>query len=659
MVNNAVNLQSIRLTVLVLPFVIINSISMLISLKKWAIVFAASALLFACTPSDTIEKEPMKVIDNHTFAQPELAIITHLNWDAKVDFDTKVITALATFSIEKKEETSEIILDTNHLNITEIKDQEGVSLSFKVGKEQPFLGSPLTIQLKENTHTISINYSTSTDAEALQWLSPKQTADGKSSFLFTQSQAILARSWIPVQDSPGIRFTYNAHVKVPQGMLALMSATNPREVSENGEYDFVMDKPIPAYLLALTVGDIAYQRLSERTGVYAEPSVIKAAAYEFEDMEQMVEAAEKLYGPYQWGVFDLIVLPPSFPFGGMENPMLTFATPTILAGDRSLVSLVAHELAHSWSGNLVTNATWDDFWLNEGFTVYFEQRIMEAVYGRDYSEMLALLSLQGLKEEVNSILAGKNPKDTELKLNLKGRNPDDGMTAIAYDKGYYFLRLLEERVGRDKFDVFLKDYFTSNAFTSITTDAFIAQLNDKLFDKNDIAIDTQLYKDWIFGQGLPENCPQPQSDRFSNVEKVVEAWTNGTPIEELFTPEDLIAKKWSSHEWLHFLRNLPENISLEQMQKLDAIFQFTYSRNSEILAAWMIHVIKHQYEPGYQNLENFLVNTGRRKFLSPLYAEMIKTESGMQMAKNIYKKARSNYHFVATSTMDEMLGWKE
>ncbi len=630
-----------------------------ISINKYMIALCASLLFFACSSPTTPETEPMKIVDHHTYAKPEIAVITHLNWDANIDFETNTINALATLSITKAKGAKEIILDINGLSIKSVKDEHGENLTFEIGEEKPFHGSPLIVHLKNNIQKISINYSTSTDAEALQWLSPKQTADEKSPFLFTQSQAILARSWVPIQDSPGIRFTYNAHVKVPEGMLALMSATNPTEVSKNGAYDFTMGKPIPAYLLALTVGDIRYQRLSERTGVYAEPSVIKAAAYEFADMEQMVETAEKLYGPYQWGVYDLIVLPPSFPFGGMENPMLTFATPTILAGDRSLVSLVAHELAHSWSGNLVTNATWDDFWLNEGFTVYFEQRIMEAVYGRDYSEMLALLSLQGLKEEVETILAGDKPEDTKLKLNLEGRNPDDGMTSIAYDKGYYFLRLLEEKVGRDKFDAFLKDYFTSNAFRSMTTDEFIAQLNTKLFEKNGIPVDESLYNEWIFGQGLPANCPQPTSDRFANVEKVVEGWVNGMPIEELFSPEDLMTKKWSSHEWLHFLRSLPENLHAEQMAKLDAVFQFTYSRNSEILAAWMVHVIKHQYKPGYQNLENFLINTGRRKFLSPLYAEMAKTETGLEMAKSIYTKARPNYHFVASSTIDKMLGWED
>ncbi|MCF6359918.1 MAG: M1 family metallopeptidase [Cyclobacteriaceae bacterium] len=601
----------------------------------------------------------MKIVDHHTFAKPEIAVITHLNWDADINFNTKTISAEATLSITKSKDAKEIILDINGLSIASIKDENGKGLTFEIGKEKPFHGSPLTVHLKNNTQKISIRYSTIAGAEALQWLNPKQTADEKYPFLFTQSQAILARSWVPIQDSPGIRFTYNAHVKVPEGMLALMSATNPTKVSDNGVYDFVMDKPIPAYLLALTVGDIRYQKLSERTGVYAEPSVIQAAAYEFADMEQMVEAAEKLYGPYQWEVYDLIVLPPSFPFGGMENPMLTFATPTILAGDRSLVSLVAHELAHSWSGNLVTNATWDDFWLNEGFTVYFEQRIMEAVYGYDYAEMLALLSLQNLKEEVETILTGDHPEDTKLKLNLEGRTPDDGMTAIAYDKGYYFLRLLEEKVGREKFDAFLKDYFTSNAFHSMTTEEFISQLNVKLFEKNGIPVDENLYNEWIFGQGLPANCPQPVSDRFTNVERVVEDWINGTTIEELFTPEDLMAQTWSSHEWLHFLRSLPEDLNKEKMAKLDAVFQFTYSRNSEILAAWMVLVIKHQYNSGYENLENFLVNTGRRKFLSPLYAEMAKTETGLVMAKAIYEKARPNYHFVASSTIDKMLDWKD
>ena len=632
--------------------------------NKYLLPVMAFGLLgvFACSPTekkDELTNKEMKIVDHHSYAQPEEAVITHLNWVANIDFDNNTINASAEYDINTSNAAEKIILDINNLDISSVEDQSGNELVFAIGEEKPFMGSPLIIQINENTGKIKISYSTSPEAEALQWLSPKQTSAETMPFLFTQSQAILCRSWIPVQDSPGIRFSYNAHVTVPKGMLALMSAENPIEKSETGEYDFVMKQPIPAYLMALTAGDITYKSVGSRTGVYAEPTIINAAAWEFEEMEAMVVAAEELYGPYQWDVYDLIVLPPSFPFGGMENPRLTFATPTILAGDRSLTSLVAHELAHSWSGNLVTNANWDDFWLNEGFTVYFEQRIMEAVYGRDYSEMLAVLSMQDLEATITDLTNNGQIEDTHLKLNLEGRNPDDGMTDIAYNKGYFFLRLLEENVGRETFDKFLKAYFTENAFKSMSTDNFIDYLNKNLFEANDLPVDADLYNQWIYSAGLPENHPVPVSDRFDKVDAVVNDWINETPIGLLIPQEDLLAKKWSSHEWLHFLRQLPEAMSTAQMKELDEYLQFTYSGNSEMLTAWMIHVIKHEYEPGYQNLENFLVSAGRRKFLVPLYGEMARTEAGMAMARRIYVKARPNYHFVSVSTIDEMLHWQE
>jgi leukotriene-A4 hydrolase len=631
--------------------------------NKFLLPVMAVGLLgvFACSQSeikDELTNKEMKIVDHHSYAQPEEAVITHLNWLANIDFDTNTINASAEYDINTSNAAEKIILDINNLDIIAVEDQSGNELTFAVGEEKPFLGRPLIIQIKENTAKIKISYSTSPEAEALQWLSPQQTSAETMPFLFTQSQAILCRSWIPVQDSPGIRFSYNAHVTVPKGMLALMSAENPLAKSETGEYDFVMKQPIPAYLMALTAGDISYKKVGARTGVYAEPTIIKAAAWEFAEMEEMVIAAEELYGPYQWDVYDLIVLPPSFPFGGMENPRLTFATPTILAGDRSLTSLVAHELAHSWSGNLVTNANWDDFWLNEGFTVYFEQRIMEAVYGRDYSEMLAVLSMQDLEATITDLTNNGQIEDTHLKLNLEDRNPDDGMTDIAYNKGYFFLRLLEEKVGRETFDKFLKAYFTENAFKSMTTDNFINYLNINLFEANGLAVDAALYDQWIYNPGLPENHPLPVSDRFDKVDAVVNDWLNETPIGLLIPQEDLLSKKWSSHEWLHFLRQLPDAMSMAQMAELDDYLQFTYSGNSEMLTAWMIHVIKHEYEPGYQNLENFLVNAGRRKFLVPLYGEMAKTDAGMAMARSIYAKARPNYHFVSVSTIDEMLTWQ-
>jgi len=622
-------------------------------LKTKAIATALLFLLFSCIENQQkkLESEMTFTNDEHSFAAPNEAVMTHLDWQAEVNFNQKKIFAIASIQISTSPTATQLVLDTKELAIKSVQNGKNQTLDFEIGEKKPFMGAPLQIAITPETKTVIIEYETSPNAEAVQWLDPAQTAGKEQPFLFTQSQAILARSWIPLQDSPGIRFTYNAKVKVPKELIALMSASNPTEKNETGVYQFEMKQPIPAYLMALAVGDVVFASLGERSGVYTEPAVIEKAAYEFEDLESMIAAAENLYGSYQWQRYDLIVLPPSFPFGGMENPRLTFATPTILAGDKSLTSLVAHELAHSWSGNLVTNATWEDFWLNEGFTVYFETRIMEAVYGREYAEMLTSLSFQNLKTEIDEMVTGGNGKDTHLKLDLKDRNPDDGMTGIAYDKGYLFLRMLEETVGRDKFDEFLKEYFTQNAFKVMTTEGFVEILKTRLFESSGLEIDSTLYKEWIYGPGLPSNCPQPVSDKFENVANALSAWYENTgDLANVFGSDS-----WSTHEWLHFIRNLKESMSAQQMKKLDDEFGFTNSGNSEIFAAWSIHIIANNYESGYPNLKRFLVNTGRRKFLMPLYRELAKTPKGLEMAKTIYEKARPNYHFVSYSSIDVLL----
>lgn len=587
--------------------------------------------------------------DPHSFSKPAEARVTHLSWKAKVDFDTKVIYATATWDIEVGEGAKEIIFDTKGIAIEKIFLNENQPAEFQLSDEDPILGQALSVTIKSNTKTVSISYHTDPDAEALQWLSPQQTADKASPFLFTQSQAILARSWVPCQDSPSIRFTYEAEVTVPPNLLALMSASNPKEKSETGVYKFKMQQAIPSYLLALSVGEITFHEISARSGVYAEPSVVDTAAWEFADLEKMIEEAEQLYGNYRWDQYDVIVLPPSFPFGGMENPRLTFATPTILAGDRSLISLIAHELAHSWSGNLVTNATWDDFWLNEGFTVYFEHRIMEKLYGKDYSEMLALLALQDLQETVEDLKMQNAYGDTKLKLTLTGRNPDEGVTDIAYNKGYFFLRSIEEKHGRDKFDNFVKDYFHEHAFTAMDTETFILYLKKYYQTKYAIPIEDSFLNAWIYTEGLPTDCPKPNSTRFEKINQFLEQWKNSGKL-------DLAqAKSWSTHEWLHFLKNLPHSLTQPQLEALDKFGQFTASGNAEILTAWLTLTIRYQYTPANERLESFLVHTGRRKFLSPLYNELVKTPEGKRIAQSIYKKARPNYHFVSTNTFDKFL----
>lgn len=605
-----------------------------------------SIILLAASCKET-KQTAMKSNDAHSFAKPDEAVVKHLSLNLNVDFDTKELSGYAAWNIQCAGNAEELVLDTKDLRIEKVMNHdESRALEFMLADDVKYLGQALHIKLGGEKEKVIVYYRTSPDAAALQWLSPQQTADKKYPFLFTQSQAILARTWIPCQDGPGIRFTYDASIRVPKELLALMSAENPQVKNESGTYTFKQVQPIPSYLMALSVGDLRFKNLGAKTGVYAETSMIDKCAYEFADMQKMLDAAEKLYGPYQYGRYDVIVLPPSFPFGGMENPELTFATPTIIAGDRSLVSLVAHELAHSWSGNLVTNSNWNDFWLNEGFTVYFERRIMESLEGKSYADMLQVLGYQDLVETVNEY--GKDNPDTRLKLDLDGRDPDDGMSDIAYEKGCCLLLLMEQTVGRPAFDTFLKKYFTENAFKPMTTELFLEYYNRELV-KGDQAIADKIQIDkWIFEPGIPANCPKFTSARFDAVDQTLADFAQGTPAKNLQT------KDWSTHEWLHFIRLLPADISLEKMKELDEAFHFTTSGNSEILFAWFMHAVPHRYEAAYPAMEEFLVHVGRRKFLTPLYKELSKTPEGRRMGEAIYQKARPNYHFVAVQTMDEL-----
>ena len=587
----------------------------------------------------------------HSYARPDQVAIKHLHLDLKVDFDKKQLVGSANLKLNQA--AKQLKLDTSGLKIASIKTAAGKALEFQLAGQGRVAGRELVVELPSDFSAeqdrVVIEYATSPGAEAVQWLSPEQTTDKKHPFLFTQSQAILARTWVPCQDTPAVRMTYSARIKVPSDLMAVMSASNPQKKNDTGVYEFKMDQPIPSYFLALAVGDLKFVELGPRSGVYAEPSVLKKAAWELGDTERMISAAEKLYGAYRWDRYDVIFLPSSFPFGGMENPRLTFATPTILAGDRSLVALIAHELAHSWSGNLVTNSTWNDFWLNEGFTVYFEQRIMEAMYGRQYSEMLAKLTLDGLQAEIKDL----KERDTWLKLDLAGRNPDDGMTAIAYDKGYFFLRMLEERIGREKWDQFLKTYFDKFAFQSMTTEGFVEYLEQNI-DINGQKIN---FNEWVYSAGLPENCPVVKTDELVRVASAAKKFLSGTAamkIKEEFKTDD-----WTTHHWNHFLRSFQDGLSVDQMKNLDATFDFTASGNSEITHDWMLLVIGANYDPGMPRLERFLTEQGRRKFLKPLYQKLAETEQGKKTANAIYAKARDGYHAVSRQTIDEILGVKK
>jgi leukotriene-A4 hydrolase len=538
-----------------------------------------------------------------------------------LDFSRHVAGGAATIHFEAAQGARELVLDTRDLEIHAVENAAG----FEVGEKDRILGAPLRIALKPGTSWVRVEYSTSPEASGLQWLEAEQTAGKRQPFLYTQSQAIHARSWIPLQDSPGVRITFEGRVHAPEGLVAVMAA-------ERAGSHFRMTRPVPPYLIALAAGELEFRPLGGRSGVFAEPETVDAAAREFADTEAMMRAVEQMYGPYRWGRYDLLVLPPSFPYGGMENPCLTFATATVLAGDKSLVSLVAHELAHSWSGNLVTNATWSDFWLNEGFTVYLEGRIVEAVYGAEREAMEAVLERRELDREMESL----REMDRVLHIDLSGRDPDEGCTLVPYQKGALLLRTIEHEVGRPRFDAFLRSYFDHFAFQSITTADFVEYL------RRELPVSLAL-EEWIYQPGIPASAAEPHSDAFARIEAAAARWQGGEAVE---------SGGWSTQEWLHFLRML----RAPDMARLDREFHFSQSGNAEILCEWLLMAVRAQYEPAYPAVEKFLCSVGRRKFLKPLYGEMMKGPEGVAMARAIYAKARPGYHPISRATVDGIVG---
>ena len=600
---------------------------------------ATAIFLASCAPKiEEVKSEVVFVQDDHSYAKPSEARVLHSELDLRVDFDRRVLSGTV---LHKIKGSGKIILDTKNLKIEKAEasanGQDFKPAQFKLGAMDKILGAPLEVSLPEGTGFIRITYETSPSAVALQWLTAKQTAGKVSPYLYTQGEPIYTRSWIPLQDSPGIRITYKAHIRTQPNFFAVMSANNDqRTAAPTGDYSFDMTQPVPPYLLALAVGELQFRMIGGRTGIYTEKAMLDAAAHEFSDLDAMVASAEQLYGTYRWDRYDVLVLPPSFPIGGMENPRLTFATPTIIAGDKSLVSLISHELAHSWSGNLVTNATWSDFWLNEGFTVYVERRIQEVLYGKQRSEMEFAIEVGELKEE----MAKLPERDQVLHVDLKGRDPEEGVTLVPYVKGALMLRAIEEEIGRERFDPFVRGYFDHFAFQSITTATFEAYLKEKL---PNLKLDV---KEWIYKPGLPASTPKINSFLLNAVNDEVAKWKKG---------EAPNTKEWVAQQWLHFLRAMPESLTAEQMAKLDKEYSFTKSKNSEILDAWLLLAIRHKYAPAQGALEEFLGRVGRQKFIKPLYQEMAKTAEGKTRAKALFAKNKENYHPIAASAIEALL----
>ena len=611
--------------------------------------------------------------DDHSYANLEQIHTQHLHLDLEVDFAAQTIYGIARHQM-KNRGADTAIFDVKGLLIQKVtlgKKGAEKETDFTIGPmdKDSIIGQALLVNVDAKTTDVNIYYQTTEGSAALDWLDTNLTSSKTKPFLYTQGQAILTRTWIPLQDSPSNRITYSADVQVPSDLLALMSAENPTSLAPDGQYHFEMRKAIPSYLIALAVGDIGFKDLGQHCGVYAEKELLDACVEEFEDLPQMMKVAENLYGNYQWGRYDVLVLPYSFPFGGMENPMLTFANPTLLTGDKSLVSVVAHELAHSWSGNLVTNHSWSDLWLNEGTTVYFEQRIMEALRGKEIADILAQVEFGELQQTLAEMAADSALQDSKLHLDLVNRDPDIAMSDIAYVKGAFFFRTLEQTVGRKQLDLFLKRYFTHFAYQTITADRFIDFLERQLLSKTGTDFN---YREWIYEPGLPPNCVAIAAPRLDKIKSFANEFNAG---KNPFQPKVKI--KWVRkngkrkkikqqinirysdyliQEWQLFIRALDPKTKIARLTALDHQFQFSQTQNSEILCDWFVLAAQSDYIFKIQEpLEAFLLKVGRRKFVLPIYEALSESPDGLKLAKRIFFRAKSNYHSVTKNSVWKVL----
>ncbi|HLI18566.1 MAG TPA: M1 family metallopeptidase [Rhodanobacteraceae bacterium] len=588
--------------------------------------------------------------DPHSYAQPQDVVIKHIDLDLKVDFPHRQLDGIATLTLDwKNADAQELVLDTSALKIASVEAVDGKgqphALHYTLAATVPSMGSKLTIEAPKHPHAVRIAYATSPDASGLQWLDPAQTADKRFPFLFSQSESTHARSWIPLQDSPAIRFTWHAHVTAPRDVRVVMSAPNDPKHALDGSFDFTQTHPVPSYLMAIAAGDLAVRETGPRSAVYAEPSVVGKAAHEFEDTGKMIATTEKLYGPYRWGRYDILVLPPSFPYGGMENPNMTFATPTVLVGDKSLVSLVAHELAHSWSGNLVTAATWRDIWLNEGITTYVQGRITEALYGQRQATEETLLAIRNLEKNI----AGMPENAQRLTPQPRKIDADDELSDVAYDKGSWFMRTLEQKFGRKDFDAYLEGYFNHFAWHSITTEQMLAYLKANLIDKYPGRMGWDEVEAWVYGPGIPEDAPIPDSPRFDAIDKERAAFLDGT-----LAANKLDAKSWNTQEWMYFLDRLPDKPPLGKMQELDAAWHLTGTPNAEIGMRWYVHAIRSGDRAAWPAAAEHATRIGRLYLTMPIYKALVQTPEGFAFVEQVFAKAKDGYHPLTRMAVEKL-----
>lgn len=494
------------------------------------------------------------------------------------------------------------------------------------------------------------------------WLTPEQTAGKKKPFVYTQGQAVLNRAFFPCFDTPAVKFTYSALVEVPDGFTAVMSADTWEKRSPN-KFFFQMSQPIPSYLIALAVGDLVSAEVGPRSRVWTEPCLIEDAKKEYNGViEEFLATGEKLFGPYVWGRYDVLFMPPSFPFGGMENPCLTFVTPCLLTGDRSLADVIIHEISHSWFGNLVTNANWGEFWLNEGFTMYAQRRISATLYGAAYTCLEAAAGRALLRQHMD--VTGEDHPLNKLRVKIEpGVDPDDTYNETPYEKGFCFVSYLAHLVGdQNKFDNFLKAYVDEFKFQSILADDFLEfylEYFPELKKKGVDSIPGLEFDRWLNTPGWPPYLPDltPGDTLMSEAEELAQLW--GTPELNMGAVVKVDISAWRTYQLIYFLDKILQRSPLPtgNVQKLAKTYpQIAEARNAELRLRWGQIVLKNDYQEDFWKVKAFLQDQGKQKYTLPLYRAMMGGSAAAQaLAQDTFQATSAQLHSNVLNYVQQIL----
>ena len=565
--------------------------------------------------------------DLSSLSNPSDVAVTNLEWEATVDFEDTRLIGSVTYTLQRNGEAKRLCLDTSHLVIRGVTDDKDTALSYTLHPvSKPHLGQLLEISLESGTGTVKIDYSTTPQSSASQWLPPSQTAGKKYPYLFTQCQAIHARSLFPCQDRPGVKMTYTARITCPQWSTCVMSALLQKQEDVDDKRVFYFHQPVPisSYLVALAVGDLAKVDVSDRIAIYSEPSVVQSAAHEFAQTNDFLKIATDLAGTdYVWKRYDLLCLPPSFPYGGMENPCLTFVTPTLLAGDRSLADVVAHEIAHSWTGNLVTNATWQHFWLNEGWTTWFQRKIMAKIHNNEkFVDFDAIGGYKDLKKAVALMPA----KFTKLIPILGDADPDEYFSTVPYEKGFNLLYALEQKVGTPDFERFFQAYLKEFAFKTLTSEDF-KEFFLKFFEDRD-EIQHIDWGAWFHQPGMPPEEPNFDESLAQASQELAERWltfdTNGRMLPDIDT------SSWTTSQVLCFLDALQgHTFKHSTLDAMNAKYSYVKSHNAEILFRYCQLALAAKDSSILPIVVRFVTTQGRMKFTRPLYRSLYQFQKNL------------------------------